>query len=317
MEINGTHGKEMQMKQYRLVICDREEEYSLGVMNYINRDDKNPYMAVAFSKLDKFKSYLEQNQVHCMVVNRKFQREFQTSVPILWVSDSKVTEQEDLIYKYQSMETLCQGLNRMMREQNCYHAEPGEIQIYGVYSPMGRTGKTTFALALCNHLNKRGRSLYLGFEEYSSFSEGQKEASDLLYFIKSHSPDMMTQLTSRLLHRGQLDIFPSPIAYMDIRQLTMEDMIWFVEQLRQQEQYQSLVFDIGAGSFSDLGVLQLMDHIYMPVLSEGFGEKEQNFRRMLELMQLSYLEERIEPVYLETVCHSEESMEGYVEELVG
>lgn len=305
------------MKRYRLVICDRDEEYSIGVMNYVNRDDKNPYMAVAFSKLDKFKSYLEQNEVHCMVVNRKFQREFQTSVPILWISDSKVTEREDLIYKYQSMETLCQGIHRIMKEQDCYHAEIQEHQIYGVYSPVGRTGKTTFALALCNHLNKRGRSLYLGFEEYSSFLEGQKEASDLLYFIKSRSPDMMTQLTSRLLHRGQLDIFPSPIAYMDIRQLTMEDMTWFVEQLRQQIQYETLVFDIGTGSFSDMGVLQLMDHIYMPMLSESSGEKEKNFHRMLELMQLSYLEERIEPLYLEKVRYSEESMERYVEELVG
>lgn len=305
------------MKRYRLVICDRDEEYSIGVMNYVNRDDKNPYMAVAFSKLDKFKSYLEQNEVHCMVVNRKFQREFQTSVPILWISDSKVTEREDLIYKYQSMETLCQGIHRIMKEQDCYHAEIQERQIYGVYSPVGRTGKTTFALALCNHLNKRGRSLYLGFEEYSSFLEGQKEASDLLYFIKSRSPDMMTQLTSRLLHRGQLDIFPSPIAYMDIRQLTMEDMTWFVEQLRQQIQYETLVFDIGTGSFSDMGVLQLMDHIYMPMLSESSGEKEKNFHRMLELMQLSYLEERIEPLYLEKVRYSEESMERYVEELVG
>lgn len=305
------------MKQYKLVICDGEEEFSVGLMNYINRDESNPFTAVAFSKLDKFTAYLEKHTIHCLMTNQRFQREFQTRVPVLWLSESKAQEQEDTVYKYQSMETLVLSLNQVMIKQGSLTAVTAQQKIYGVYSPIGRSGKTSFALALCNHLNKRGRSLYLGFEEYSSFMEGQKAMSDLLYFIKSRSPDIVSQMECRLLHREQQAILPSPVAYMDIRQLTMEDMTWFLEQLQHQSHYTAFVFDIGAGSFADIGILQLMNRIFMPILSKGGSEKEQNFRQMLDYMQLSYINDRIVPIHLEEACQSKEVMESLVVELVG
>lgn len=302
------------MKQYKLVICDGEEDFSLGLMNYINRDEGNPFMAVAFSKWDKFTAYLANHTIHCLVANCRFQREFQTAVPVLWLSETQIGEQKDTIYKYQSMEVLMVRLNRLLLEHGSLQTSSSEQQIYGVYSPVGRSGKTSFALALCTHLNKRGRSLYLGFEEYSSFTSGQKEMSDLLYLIKSRSPDILSQLTICLQHRGQQELLPSPAAYMDIRQLTLEDMTWFVQQL---SQYTALVFDIGAGSFGDIGILRLMNRIFMPVLTQGGREKEQNFRQMLALMDLSYLEERMVPVHLEDACRSGDIMEELVEQLVG
>lgn len=305
------------MKQYKLVICDGEEEFSIGLMNYINRHESSPFTAVAFSKLDKFIDYLQNHTIHCLMTNRRFQREFQTQVPVLWLSESKTQEQEDTVYKYQSMEVLMLSLHQVMIEQGFLTASETQQKIYGVYSPIGRSGKTSFALALCNHLNKRGRSLYWGFEEYSSFIEGQKEMSDLLYFIKSRSPDIVSQMECRLLRREQQMLLPSPVAYMDIRQLTLEDMTWLLEQLQKNSHYTALVFDIGAGSFADIGILRLMNRIFMPILSEGGSEKEQNFRQMLDYMQLSYINDRIVPIHLEEACQSKEAMESLVVELVG
>ena len=39
-----------------------------------------------------------------------------------------------------------------------------------VYSPVGRTGKTGFALALGKEIAKKRRTLYLNLEEYSGFA---------------------------------------------------------------------------------------------------------------------------------------------------
>ncbi len=303
------------MKQWKVVICDEEEEFSLGLMDYINRDEKSPYMAVAFSRPDKCALYLADHRIHCLMANRMFQRELQTEAPVLWLSGSKA--EKDTIYKYQSMEAIRISLDQIVTERGAVTMTDTGMSVYGVYSPIGRSGKTSFALALCSHLNRRGRSLYLGFEEYSSFLEGQSEMSDLLYLIRSHSPDLGVQLENRLRTKGQVDFLPSPAAYMDIRQLTLEDMTWFLEQLRQNSRYTALVFDIGAGSFADIGILQLMNRIFMPVLSDGGQEKERNFRQMLNDMQLSYLNDRLVPVRLEEACRSGEIMERLLTELVG
>ena len=97
------------------------------------------------------------------------------------------------IYKYQSCPQILRQAMDFYAEQAA--VVPGVMlrtegmKRIAVYSPVGRTGKTGFALALGKEIAKKRRTLYLNLEEYSGFAalypvDGGWTLSELLYFLK-------------------------------------------------------------------------------------------------------------------------------------
>ena len=46
-----------------------------------------------------------------------------------------------------------------------------DVEVIGVYSPIGRSGKTTFAITLGQVLAKEKETLYINMEEFSALSK--------------------------------------------------------------------------------------------------------------------------------------------------
>lgn len=93
------------------------------------------------------------------------------------------------MYKYQSGDCILQEV------MACYCIAPPQPGlalmgksglVMGVYSPVGRCGKTSFALALAHMLGKSQAVLFISLEEYSGFqswSAGDMSRIFQMYFI--------------------------------------------------------------------------------------------------------------------------------------
>ena len=161
---------------------------------------------------------------------------------ILILSDgvvSKGYEEYPSIYKYQSS-------NQVIREALEHYGEgvgttaqtlkleKKKMEVIGVYSPVGRTMKTTFALTLGQILAKKRACLYLNLEACSGFEyllerSFDQTLGDLLYYQRLGSEQLITKMGSIVQEqctRIYMPIRADPVSQAKIHQFEHTLQVW-------------------------------------------------------------------------------------------
>lgn len=133
------------------------------------------------------------------------------------------------VYKYQASSQIVREVMACYGEEKSVlpvqsSALKKSTDILGVYSPLGRCLKTSFALTLGQILAKERPVLYLNLEEYAGFEElfGRSFSgtlSDLLYFVQQGENNLSVKLSGMVQTAGTLDFIPPVQSPLDIRGL--------------------------------------------------------------------------------------------------
>ena len=112
-----------------------------------------------------------------------------------------------------------------------------EGDILGVYSPLGRTGKTSYALALGQILAVRYSVLFLNLEAYSGFEDllscsFERNLGDLFYCIRQKKGQPAVQLAAMVREAGGMQYVPPVTIPEDVEQVTQEEWQVLFEELR-------------------------------------------------------------------------------------
>ena len=184
----------------------------------------------------------------------------------------------------------------------CQESPPTELELgykkklgmAGIYSPLGRCGKTLFALTVGQILGEQKNTLYINMEDFSGWQKSIHEAdcenlSDFFYCLRTgrEKPALDT-----LIHSwGNLDYFSPVSSFEDLRGISFQEWTALFEFLEKESSYQQLVLDIGNGADQLFSMLELCDKIYMPVLEDWISQyKIQQFKNMAEVLSDSLLE---------------------------
>ena len=103
-----------------------------------------------------------------------------------------------------------------------------KTELFGVYSPLGRCLKTSFAWTLGQILSEERSVLLISLEEYSGLEELMQKKfsctlSDLLYYVRQKNPGVILKLNSMVQSVGQLDFVPPVQSPEDIRGTSWKD----------------------------------------------------------------------------------------------
>ena len=177
-------------------VCDLEVDYALIFMDYMNRKKNIPFEIQAFTSVENLIAYGKQTHIELLLISgRAMCREVRDLDigKIIILSEGvhpPELDQYPSVYKYQSSSDV---LREVMA---CYGAEKKTVadqiavlkkttEIIGIFSPLGRCLKTSFALTLGQILAKERAVLYLNMEEYSGFEEcmGTSVAHNLGYSV--------------------------------------------------------------------------------------------------------------------------------------
>lgn len=281
------------MKNVKIAIYDLEEDYAFGLMDYMNSQKSNPIMAMAFTREDALLEYLQQNRVELLLAEESVNDNVIEGVRCLKLVKELGKQSGMSIFKYQSAEMVIRIVMKELGRNGVGRIRRRKSRIVGVYSPCGRCGKTTLAQAICCY---RKESLYLGFEEYSSFDSGCDLMEKVLYYVRQRIPDIMDKI-KELCIREDYCLIPSPRCYLDVKEMSFEEMEWFFEQIRLDDSFDVVVVDLGTGCLTDFALLDLFDVVFMPV-SEGEREelKCKKFMDLLRVTCLSPMEDKIHRV---------------------
>ena len=245
-------------------VCDLDVDYAYHFMEYLSKKKNIPFEVRVFTSAVSFQEYVKIRQAKIG--------------QILILSDgvsARRYEEYPSIYKYQSS-------NQVIREALEHYGESGagtvqslklekkKMEVIGVYSPVGRTMKTTFALTLGQILAKKRACLYLNLEAYSGFEylmerKFEQTLGDLLYYLRLGSDQLVTKMGSMVQSINNLDYLPPVLSMEDIQSTTAEEWIRLLQQIIDYSNYDVIILDLGDSVSQLYQLLEQCTRIYMPI----------------------------------------------------
>ena len=119
-----------------------------------------------------------------------------------------------------------------------------KASVIGIYSPVNRCLKTSFALTMGQLLSRNERVLYMNLEEYSGFSrlissQYTQGLSDVLYLYRQGAYSWL-KLKAIVYSWGSMDYIP-PVRYAeDLNQVSPEDLAMLLERIALESGYEKI-----------------------------------------------------------------------------
>ena len=172
-----------------VAMYEQEEAYGKNLAEYVNRRESVPFEMQVFSQADKLSDYLQNHTPQLLLLSEgsgleSYGEMRDKAEDVVYLTGQKAQVQGhngDYIYKYQPTDQI---LNQLMqhiggKEKRDSPIVQASCPIYGIYSPVGRCGKTTFSLLLGELLSRRRSVLYIGFDELSFLDETKDMYKDM------------------------------------------------------------------------------------------------------------------------------------------
>ena len=313
-----------------VAVYEQEEAYGKNLAEYVNRRESVPFEMQVFSQADKLSTYLQSHTPQLLLLSegsdlKGYGEICDKAEDVVYLTEQK--EQipscnRDHIYKYQPTDQILSQLMQHIsgKEQRDSPILQTSCTIYGVYSPVGRCGKTTFSLLLGELLSRRRSVLYIGFDELSLLDEDalegnvreekedekkgkaieerlkerqkeecQKEEchrekgtlSDAYFYSQRHR--LREKLPSLVLHWHGIDMLTGMNCPEDLGAISTKEWSMLVQEIAQEAGYAAIVLDMGTRLWLADALFSLCSHLYMPVLAERHArDQRQHFEKWLE-----------------------------------
>lgn len=263
-----------------MAVYDVDPFYADRFAEFANQKEKTPFTAVAFNSLSRLAAFAAEQSVELLLVGDEVPEEALKEVParqVVRLGDAMGAEEAGegkppVVYKYQASDAV---LREVM---SCYRVQPKyaglaavgvKSTVIGVYSPVGRCGKTGFCLTLGQIMAKRAKVLYLSLEEYSALSRltgtsYSGSLSDLVYYYRQGEYSRV-HVSGLVYSWGGLDYIP-PAGYAeDLAEMSGEELAGLVQQIALDGIYEVVIVDLGHLARQPEPLLELCDVVYTPV----------------------------------------------------
>ncbi|MGI6095216.1 MAG: hypothetical protein ACOYBL_07255 [Lachnospiraceae bacterium] len=299
------------MKRSILAVCDLEKAYAYHFMEYINQKKSIPFEIQAFTSAQLVAAYAKEHAVEILLISDKAmcaeiaELEIGKIIILSEGVHAPLLDQFPSVYKYQSSDAV-------IREVMACYGEGKEVQplsviknkteLIGIYSPVGRVLKTSFALTMGQVLARQKAVLYLNLEEYSGFETlfsqvYEHNLSDLLYYIRQDHSNIVLKLNRIVQSVNNLDYLPPVLSPADIRSTTAQEWTQLIEEIVKNSVYETVILDFGDGVDDLYHILNLCDRIYMPVVNDMVSQaKISQFENLLVMWDMGELLNKIEKI---------------------
>lgn len=157
-------------------------------------------------------------------------------------------------------------------------------ELIGFYSPIHRTGQSTYARRMANEDGERNPVLFLSLEAYSGISpEGQMTLADMIYYMQQEELPFAKVLERVICKSGHIhEILPVPLPN-DFWKISEQQWEILFRHLKEKSIYKKVYIDFGDGSMQKLfEVMDLCSVIYTPVAEDAIAlDKLAQYERML------------------------------------
>lgn len=324
------------MRRSIMAIIDPEAAYAVSFMDHVNQKNTVPFEVQAFSDLESLRACLEKRKIEILLVSEHYGpaqedsfRKRIDSWPIrltVWLSDNEWNpESEDAlpgsdenenggsagawprVAKYQSSSSI-------VREVMELYSKAGEssgtgsgkqlikprTRTIGVFSPVGRSMKTAFAVTLGQILARKKPTLLVNMEACSGFTaltggSAERGISDILYYIRQGETGLMPRILPVIQEFRGLGYLPPFETAAELFGMQMEEWNLLFGAVRSDSTYEILLLDLGGIPLIMPEILEECDLIYMPERGRDApsAAKHAEFARLISSARFSAVRDRI------------------------
>ena len=190
-----------------------------------------------------------------------------------------------------------------------------------MYSPIGRSGKTTFAITLGQVLAKEKETLYINMEEFSALSkifnkEYSGDLSDLLYFYKQNPESLPLKLKAIVNSINEMDYIPPSMFSNDLRSLDSSVWLGMIQAIINSGMYKTIILDLSNMVKDIYEVLEFCNVIYMPMNDDRMSlMKISEFEEFIFKTEQEELLDKIVKVKL-PICNENQWDEDYFDKQI-
>ena len=328
------------MQSEVVILAHPDQEYVCRLADYLNEHELLPCKAVAFTEKEKIKAFETTHKVVMKVIPEEWAERKQTiqgraegvysdskkgeqKSKILYISEEE-KEDEMYAYRYQPADLtgikicLAAGLEAAGKRKR-YREE--DTKLIGVYSPVGRSLKTSFSLTLGQMLAVKYKVLYLNFENYSGFHkllgyEKPSDMADLLFSFLNLSDEFPGKMQESTFHLNGMDLIPPALSFMDLESISEGEWEVFFTSLLKKRKYDFIILDLADHIKGLYEILRRCSLIYTPVPGDRFAKaKEEQYELLLSQLNYGEILERTKkfsppvftklPMKPEELVHSE------------
>lgn len=269
---------------YIMAICDSEIEYSYQLVSYIEKKKGFPFQLQLFTCIENLIDYSEKKPIFLTLISEK---DYETRLNnsnidhiLILGEEEKEYDGKKVLNKYQSSDKLIKELLQWIAE---YEVLPKitvngtGLKLIGIYSPVGKCLKTSFAFVLGQLLAKRNKVLYLNMESYSGLGHLLEKSfptdmSELIYYLQNSKESFGYRMGGMIEQVGDLDILPPFDSYLDFISVTGEEWIRLLKEIEQNSKYEYLIVDLSDAVQGLFDILRLCDTVYTLSREDGFSE---------------------------------------------
>ncbi|MDO4323006.1 MAG: hypothetical protein Q4C61_10810 [Lachnospiraceae bacterium] len=290
------------MKKSIFAVCDLEASYACNLMDYLNEKRTTPFEVQAFTNVESLQSFAKDNEIEILLISTRAMcneiRDLPISRTIILSEGETLQDLEEypFIYKYQSSDQILSEVMEYYAELNPRPYILGSVahktKLYGIYSPVGRSRRTSFALTLGEILAETKQVLYLNFEEFAGFEElfqtkCRADLSDLIYFSRQKENGFIFRLNSVIQTFHGLQYVPPAISPADIRDVSGSEWMEFLQDIMNYCDYDVIILDLSEQVDELFQILKSCDRIYMPVQEDMISQaKIAQYEKLIQMLDL-------------------------------
>lgn len=285
-----------------LAICDYEKKYAYKLAQYLSGKKHFPFQVMAFDNPEKLAAFSKENPIELLLIGEDMEGKAAAGLKagqIFYLcQDNKENEKSrPYIYKYQSGTAIMKKIMELYAEGEGQKAMPAaggrkrNMELIGVYSPIGRCLQTSFSLILGQILAKKKRCLYLNFEAYSGFSmllekEFHHDFMDLMYFLKEGNGKFVYKLAGMVDSIGNLDFISPTVSFLDILEMEGEKWQLLLDELERNTDYEVVILDLSDHVRGLFEILERCSKIYTITKQDGMAlAKIDQYEKLLAYMK--------------------------------
>ncbi len=294
-----------------IAVIDRDGEYRERLAAAINGQETG-LKAVTFSDPESFLRHAGEYDVRLVLVAEPLSEKLGNAAPgevrIVLSEDGLVSGGSGpaAVRKYSRTDEILRRALEIYSEKNpdrLLRIGGGPCRITGVFSPVGRCGKTTLAVTLGLLHAREGRTLLLLFDEYAGVfrhiaSRAVSDMTDVIYAFRQGDCSW-SRLAGAVSRFGELD-YIAPVRYAeDLTRVTQQEVSSLVSAIAEEGGYLHIVVDMGIYGRIPAELTEICSALYMPYARdpEGLCKKEE-LEEALRAAGRTELEEKIRSVVL-------------------
>lgn len=291
------------MKKRLAALCDLEEDYMERLREYYESKDTFPFQLCTFKEEDALLAGMLKNTFEMVIIAEEMysrcreelcKKKKASSIILLSKRESERLYEEEAPYvvKYQSAESIRREILKIYAEeamQPAFTKGSHDGILLGFYSPIKRTMQTKISFLVGQILAKNHKVLYLNLEAYAGeellAEKGEKNLSDLLYYMRGDVEKTMSHVESMLRSMAGVDYIPPAECFLDVLAVEAEDWTRLLEIIKNAKKYDYILVDTTEIMQGLFDFLRSCDKVLTMTEEDRAGrEKLKQYKKLLESM---------------------------------